>query len=243
MQTHLFARMNYYQDLGFYVSNSQLGELKKALYLTPERSKNLQDIFDFGNLVDAAVIEPEKLNRKKFTLTDESSGRVIKFNEVDWIKGMLMAESLDNDPTLNFIKKHSLGQYVFLRRKFPFTFSGWTVHLPTRCKLDLLSKKLSIALDIKTTSCSTQKSFIQSMDTFNYKRQGAFYMDMARVDKMWYFAVGKNKDHFGKYPVFKFAIKRGDDTYNKGKAEYDKLGFYYYNLVYKFDLPNTIILN
>lgn len=236
------ATLNYYTDPVFlkYVSNSQLGDFKKALYLIPERSLNLQDIFDFGNLVDAKVSEEHKLDFPNRILAEESSNRLIQFSQQDWDRGMAMGDAVNGNSIIKLLKPTSIPQYIIMRRKHEYNYQGDTVHMPTRCKFDFLNKVFKVAIDIKTTSCTTQESFVKSMKTFSYFRQGAMYMDLARIDKMWYIAVSKTKDRFGKYPVFQFAIKRGDENYNWGKAEYSKLGYLYYHMIYNFQLPNLI---
>lgn len=216
-----------------YVSNSELGSLQDLLY---DRSKpdNIQGIYDFGNLVDAMLTEKDKFDNETGILTDQ--GRELTFTDEQLESARLMQIAGEHDSFLAAISKLSNFQHIILRERFLFEQDGWKVYMKTKCKYDLLVKKMKIGGDIKTTGCTTLEQFIASIFHFNYDRQGAFYMDMGELDKFVYIGISKKKNKKGKHEVFKFVIQRGDETYLSGKAKYNYLGFKYFYLVYNLKL-------
>jgi len=228
------AVTNNYYELRQYVSNSDLGSLDKVLTLT-KPLEGIQKIYDFGNLVDAMKTEREKLNHDDKTVTDDG-GRVMTFTDEEWEKAQLMTEALDAHPFLSkIITDRMKFQYVILREQFEIEWQGIKIKMPMRCKFDGLEPGV-IALDIKTTGCTTQKQFVESIFHFCYDRQGALYMDMARVDRMIYAGVSKVINRITKkHEVFIFMIERGDKTYLSGKRKYSFLGTRYYYLLHSLD--------
>lgn len=232
---------NYYTDFPHYISNSTLGTFYDALYCVEDRCDNLAYIFAFGSLVDAMITEREKLDFKRYWLYDDGLNEWLKFDYFDWKRAEDMAAAALLDPTIKLILNGAQFQYIYLRKSFEYEYNGQTIIMPTRCKFDILNKRFGLAADIKTTACTTQESFVASISHFKYYRQAAVYMDLAKVDKMWYFGIGKKKGKNGKYPIFKFAISRGDDIYNKGKYQYGKLGYLYKHMIYDLDIDNLMI--
>jgi hypothetical protein len=233
--------LNYYKDFPRFVSNSTLGDFFNAYHAIENNCENLQNIYNFGNLVDAMVTERNKLDFKTNSLIEESSGEIIPFHAFDWRRAEAMAESAVNDPVLKLILNGATFQHVVLRQAFKYEFAGNVIQMPTRCKFDILNKHVKQAADIKTTACETQRAFTESIQHFKYFRQGAIYMDLAEIDRMWYFGIGKKRAKNGKYPIFKFAIERGDATYNQGRFQYGKLGYLYKHIVYDLNIDNLMI--
>lgn len=224
--------MNYYVDFPEYVSNSDLGALKKALRAEAEMP-GLQKIYDFGNLVDAMKTEKEKVNLQDSTLTEGQ--RVIKFAQDEMERATLMTRALDADPLLSLAFANCLFQYVVMRKQFKIEYDGHEIVIPARCKYDGFIRK-QLAIDIKTTACTTQEQFEAAFDFFDYDRQGAWYMDLGQVDRMLYVGVSKKPNkRTGKYDVFKIAIVRGDARYNSGKAKYSKLAYKWSTLIAPLD--------
>jgi hypothetical protein len=220
--------MDYYK-LYNYISNSDLGALNDALNLRT-KPDNIQEIFDFGNLVDTMLTEPQYLDAENFRVLNPD-GTILGFDRHLWTRAENMKLSLQKNDFFNMVMNGARFQYVFLRKKLEVNFNGYNFNIPARCKFDIHNKLISIGADIKTTGCTSQKSFTDSMTFFNYDRQGAFYMDLAGLNKMVYFAVSKSKDKKGNYPVFTYAISRNDETYLTGREKYSRLAYQYKHLI------------
>lgn len=227
--------MNYYTDLPEFVSNSDLGRLRELLYGI-ERREGLQKIFDFGNLVDAKKTEAFRFDKQNGTLKDDG-GRIMYFEPQEIERADLMVAALDADPLLAKATEGALFQHVILRKAEPIIYEGETVYLPMRMKADAYVRDLLLT-DIKTTGCKTLKSFIDSIFYFNYDRQAAVYLDLARINKILYVGVSKEKNRYTrKHDVFKFLVERGDETYLSGLRKKNYLGYKYHNLIHQFNLP------
>jgi len=209
-----------YFELPF-VSNSDLGALRKEIYGIVE-IPNLQFHFAFGSLVDAMLTEPPE---------------VIEFcrNDYDFTKDHLdMADKMVDyclkDPLIPLVLKKMVGQHVYIRT-MDFEHDGFEFKMKCRCKFDLYSKLMKMALDFKTLSVSTHNAFIASIDHFDYDRQAAFYMDLARIDRFWIVGISKLNNK-----IFKLAIERDDDTYKSGRDKYMYWGKKYFDMVYNLKL-------
>lgn len=229
--------MSYY-ELFDYVSNSQLGALYDALYLI-EKPINLQRIYDFGNLVDCLVTEKHKFNLGTMVMSDQ--GRDVKFTPEEVKLALAMAKALEEDPILSALLKEAKFQHIILRKKHEMNYEGNSFSLPMRCKLDLyLPRKL--ICDVKTTACETEKAFKQSIEYFNYDRQGAVYIDLGRVDQILYVGVSKVRNKRTGLPsVFHHLIERGDNYYQSGLIKYTHLGWKYKNYLHHWDRSKAII--
>ena len=230
--------MNYflYHD---YISNSMLGDLQKALRVQ-EQMQGLQKIYDFGNLVDAMKTEENKVDASEMSWTE--AGRKVVFQKEEFEKARLMTDALNADPLLELAFRDMKPQYMIFRERFLVEWDGHQIYVKARCKFDGL-KLGHMALDIKTTACKTQASFEQAFDFFDYDRQAAWYMDLARVDKMLYIGVSKHKNkRTGKHDVFRIAIKRGDARYESGKKKYSRLAVKYHYLISNLNI-DLLILN
>jgi hypothetical protein len=225
--------MNYY-SLYNYVSNSDLGALKDALNLATMPS-NIQEIFDFGNLVDTLITEPHLGDRANLRVNN-SDGTFLSFSEAQWERAEKMKVSLLKNDFLKMILKDALFQYVFLRKEINVSYSGYDFKIPGRCKFDIYNKPIKIGADIKTTACTSQKSFTESMSFFDYDRQGSWYMDLAKLNKMVYFGVSKKANKKGIHEVFTYAISRGDASYISGKNKYSRLAYQYKNLILNLNI-------
>lgn len=226
--------MNYY-NLHDYISNSDLGALQDALNLT-SLPQGIGEIFDFGNLVDSLITEPHLVNKETRTIKDFAKGGFIQFSSDQFKKGLEMRDAAFENDFLRMIIKDAKFQYVFLRKAFRIEYEGMVFYLPVRCKFDIYNKSLKIGADIKTTACTTLKSFAQSIQFFNYDRQGAWYMDLGGLQKMVYFGISKNKNRYGKFTVFTYVISKGDETYETGKRKYSKLAYRYKHLIFNLNL-------
>lgn len=219
--------MNYY-DVHDYVSNSDLNALRNALNLT-EAIPNLQEHYAFGNLVDAAALEKHRIDGN--TLAVESGGNLV-FEDHRIKTAEEMALAFHSQETLSFVFHNAKTQYCFFRNHFEVTHDGYTFTIRAKCKLDLYRRKL-IGGDLKSTACTSQGAFVDSIFHFNYDQQAAWYMDLSRLDRFMIIGLGKHKKR-GKHNVFTYAVNRGDETYQGGKAKYSRLAYKYHFFINNF---------
>jgi hypothetical protein len=206
--------MNYYSRPQ--VSNSDLGNLKGEMYGL-QKPPNIQDIYDFGNLVDAMLTEPNLIDyhEKRIWLHDE--WKIVQPEK--WMLAEKMVSAMMLDPFISIVVKKMIGQYEFYKR-LHLEYEGFEFSIDARAKYDGIAKQLSTGLDYKTTACTTHKAFIQSLDHFDYDRQCAWYMDIASLDRFWFVGISKKNQK-----VFKYAVQRGDEFYKRGKQKYLKLAY------------------
>lgn len=200
-----------------YVSNSDLGALKMLLTgkIMPA---NIQETFDFGNLIDAMLTEPDKVAEDGMKLMSED--RVIEFSEETFRKALGMKESGIKHDLLNVLMTNMRFQHIVLRNQFTFECDGEEFILPARCKFDGLNTNFSTGMDLKSTACKDKKSFQKAIFHFDYDRQAAWYMDLAGINRQWIIGISKHRNKKDEHDIFPFAIQRGDETYNSGLAKY-----------------------
>lgn len=203
--------MNYF-DLPE-VSNSDLTALARACKGVPDNRDELEDIFNFGSLVDAMLTEDHKVGYKTRTLLQDD-GSLLFYTEVIFAQAEKLADNLRKDPLVSQFLRVMKGQYVFVR-SLRFIYHDEEYVIRARCKFDGYAKLFKTGLDYKTTACTSQKQFNAAIDFFHWDRQAAFYMDLAGIDRHWIIGISKKN---GK--VFKFAIQRGDEVYNRGRSKY-----------------------
>ena len=97
--------------------------------------------------------------------------------------------------------------------------------LGVRCKWDGWRPDLRYGFDIKSTSATTQAQFEAAVKHFDYPRQRAWYMDIAKSD--YDILIGISKVN---YKIFKVFIRRGDSLYREGYEDYINLAFRYWLL-------------
>lgn len=201
------------------VSNSDLTELKNMLYPKLQYGDK-EKIFAFGSLVDALVTEPARVNRFQLTVDD------VKYTEDDFRLAMEMQKSLvresRRDEFLSYVLNNSDTQ-KFMVREREFEYCGFSYTLPTRCKWDWWLPKVGFGGDLKTTFAVSQSQFDEAVDFFDWDRSRAWYMDIARSERDFIYAVSKKN-----CKVFKKFIERGDRIYSRGREKYDELAFKYY---------------
>jgi hypothetical protein len=205
------------------VSSSDLGELKRVWY-NSERP-DLEEIFNFGSLVDAMLTERHLLDRTSCSLMVPGS-LDIHFSPLVWRQAETLEKALREDPAVALMLPAMRGQYIF-RRTLGFTWEGEEHSIRGRCKFDLYSRIHKTGLDFKTTSCDTLKAFAAAVDFFDWDKQAAWYMDLARIDRHWIVGVSKKNGQ-----VFKYVVERGDKNHKRGVEKYS-IWAYRWNMLVK----------
>lgn len=205
------------------VSNSSLTELKQLLY--PQTFYgDKEKAFKFGTLVDAVITEPDRVDFYKLTVDD------VQYQPEDFELAIEMRKSLRmearKDRFLENVLKHFDTQTVSIRQNQPFDYYGFEFMLDTRCKWDWHSPLMNFGGDLKSSAAASQKEFEEAIDFFDWDRSRAWYMDVVRSSQDFIYAISKKN-----CKVFKYFIKRGDKTYEKGKEKYLDLAFKYWQII------------
>jgi len=195
------------------VSNSDFTSLARAYNCLPDNRAELEDIFNFGSLVDAMLTEKWRVNFFSMTLDDD--GKVLQYAPDIFAQAVRLADACKKDPVISLALKHMVGQYVFIRKGFAFEYEGESYRIDARCKFDGFSRALDMGMEYKTTSCANKKQFREAIDHFHWDRAGAWYMDLARINRHWICGVSKKSGE-----IFKLAIDRESDIYKIGKRKY-----------------------
>lgn len=204
------------------VSNSDLTKLKELLHpglVFPGR----EAAFRFGTLVDAIITEPERVNFYRNTVDGEQYDAQEFQHALDMRKSLL-AEAR-RDGLLARVLGVADNQHVSVRHGQPFEYCGFPFTLDTRCKWDWWLEDFKFGGDLKTVSARTQKEFDEAMDTFDWDRSRAWYMDIVGSDRDFIYAISKQTGE-----VFKKFIDRGDATYQRGREKYEELAFQWWCL-------------
>ena len=206
------------------VSNSDLTALKELLHPRLQFG-NREEAFRFGSLVDAIITEPERVNYYRFTV-DDTQYTEEEFRHAQEMERALRAEAR-RDPFLDYVLRNAETQKFMVNKGQQFEYCGFPFSLDTRCKWDWWLGQFGG--DLKTTSASTQKEFEQMIDFFDWDRSRAWYMDIARSDRDFIYAISKKNNR-----IFKKHITRNDPIYRAGREKYEDLAFKWWclNLVH-----------
>ncbi len=202
------------------VSNSDLTELKNILHPRLQLG-NKEDAFRFGTLVDAIITEPARVNYYSLTVdgrpyTDEEfrhAREMHKALRTEARSDCFLARVLEQAETQRFMVNHSQ----------PFSYGGFDFTLDTRCKWDWWLAPFNFGGDLKTTFAATQAEFDDAIDFFDWDRSRAWYMDIARSDRDFIYAISKKNCR-----IFKKFIARNDTIYTRGREKYEELAFQYW---------------
>lgn len=202
------------------VSNSDLTELKNILH--PCRQLGDRDAaFRFGNLVDAIVTEPSRVNYIRFTV----DGIQYTEDEFRHAREMLKALRMEarRDPLLAKALERAATQYVSVNPCQQFQYGEFPFTLATRCKWDWFFHAFHFGGDLKSTFAETQAQFNEAMDFFDWDRSRAWYMDVEGTDRDFIYAISKKNCR-----IFKCIIERDDPIYRRGREKYEELAFQYW---------------
>lgn len=203
------------------VSNSDLGTLEKY-FMPKEQVGDIEAAYRFGTLVDAIITEPEKVNYFKLTVDD------VQYTEEEFEKAKLMMKAFMKDQMCDSLLKQASFQAV-MNTVMQMEYQGVPFALAVRCKWDLWMDRLKWGGDIKSTAATTQKQFEEALEYFNYDRQRAWYMDIAKSNRDMLIGISKVN-----YKVFKVPIARDSEIYKRGKEKYEQLAFKHWCLFDNF---------
>lgn len=204
------------------VSNSDLTTLKELLHPRLQFG-NREEAFRFGNLVDAIITEPARVNYYRFTVDDT------QYTEDEFRHAQEMYKSLRmearKDQFLELVLRVAETQRFMVNKAQQFEYCEFPFTLDTRCKWDWWLDAAHFGGDLKTTAATSQKEFEQMIDFFDWDRSRAWYMDIARSERDFIYAISKKNCN-----VFKKFITRDDPIYRAGREKYEELAFQYWCL-------------
>lgn len=202
------------------VSNSDLTELKNILHPRMQFG-NKEAAFRFGNLVDAIITEPTRVNYYQLTVDGE------RYTEEEFCHAQEMYKALRmesrRDAFLAKVLSQAETQRVMVNHGQQFEYGGFSFTLDTRCKWDWWLGMFHFGGDLKSTFASTQAEFDEAIDFFDWDRSRAWYMDIAQSGRDFIYAISKKNCR-----IFKKFIERGDEVYTRGREKYEELAFQYW---------------
>lgn len=202
------------------VSNSDLTELKNILHPRMQFGDK-EAAFRFGSLVDAIITEPTKVDYYRFTVDD------VPYTEDEFQHALEMQKALRmearKDTFLAKMLECAETQRFMINKAQQFTYCEFPFTLDTRCKWDWWLG--GFGGDLKTTFAATQQQFEEAVDFFDWDRSRAWYMDIAKSNRDFIYAISKKN-----CCIFKKFITRGDEVYNRGREKYEELAFQYWCL-------------
>ncbi len=196
------------------VSNSDLSELKKALFGGDNYDPT--NAYKFGRLIDCMITEPDKVDEYQLKCDGD---------QYEKETARQMRRAFMRDELCRTMLSNSVTQKVMVNSKMNFTYEGVPFSLPVRCKWDLWMTGFNYGGDIKSTAATTQKQFEEACRHFDYDRQRWWYMNIAGSNQD--ILIGISKVNF---QIFKVPIRRGDDFFNSGKNKAEYLAFKYWQL-------------
>ena len=138
------------------VSNSDLTALKELLHPRLQFG-NREEAFRFGNLVDAIITEPARVNYYQLTVDDE------QYTDDEFRQAMEMYKSLRmearKDKFLEYVLRHAETQRFMVNEVQQFEYCGFPFSLPTRCKWDWWLDVAGFGGDLKSTFATTPVSY------------------------------------------------------------------------------------
>ena len=244
----------YYSDTK-YVSNSHLGKLLQGgpqhLKMYYERGGSEDtDALIFGRAAHCLLLETETFNGRFYAIDDEEICLEIggarprttkKYKE--WIeplkaenahRQLLSLSDIDTitnmvDKAMSYKQVREMVESANLREKI---YQKELKGVQCKIKVDAINTS-NFILDYKTMrDPAIIKNAHKSVRNFGYKRQGAFYSDVAGVDDFWFLFQEKT------YPYTVSLAKLSPESRNEGRAEYENaLGIYKHHFI---DNPSLI---
>jgi hypothetical protein len=177
-----------YRELPF-VANSDLKEIMDRHY-GKTKLDNLEEIFAFGSLFDALVLEPHKANLSHDKLERAKEMRSVLFRD-DLIQKIFHLP--------DFRRQHEF------YRLNTFDLVG------TKCKCDGESKMMDMVFELKGLSVANDKQFEEAIDHLNYDQASAHYLETTKRKHYIIAGAGKKVNK-----VFKRYIDRNSPIYQRG---------------------------
>lgn len=176
-----------------YISNSDLKRLKVLMNPNYRDPSDLEEIFSFGTLFHALVLEPHKANRQ----------------HKDYELAKRMCKQFFDDPLCRqiFISAYDLRREHEYYRQDRFG-------LPARCKVDFESKILGLCGELKGLKISSDRQLDEAVYHHDYDQACAWYIEVTG-HRNYFMAVPSKLAE----KTFKRLITRDHPYYKNGKEK------------------------
>lgn len=200
-----------------YCSNSTLTALGQELGLLPEFGGDKENAYRMGSLFDAVVTEAHKIDLIQNKIIDSD----YFFSQAEYDQCKKMKSNLELNPIYKtfLLQNPDFQKEVYVE---DFEFDGFKLNM--RAKLDYFIT--GMVADLKSTACTSQKSFENACIQFGYYRQMWLYCKLTGAKRAIIFGVSKSKPH----NVFVVRILENDENWKLGEREITKLAYKYYML-------------
>lgn len=185
---------NYFQH--DYISNSDLKDFKKKLGRSFEDPANLQEIFEFGSLFHATILEPHLADKK----------------HEDYELALAMRDTFWKDPVCRAFAMAS-----DFRREQPF-FEERVVgpyKVKVRCKCDGVRTRLKVFLELKGLNLDNEKAFRSALERYDYDQAASHYSITGDFGMGMIVGISKRDPT----KLFKWFTKRHDEFYLGGEQK------------------------
>lgn len=173
-----------------HVANSDLKEIVMRHH-GKTRPDNLEQVFAFGNLVDAMLLEPHKAN----------------MNHAKLEVAMAMKKTFFKDSLIRQIFNIS-----DFRRQHEFYRLNIHGVRGAKCKTDGDSKIFNLVFELKGLSVNNEAQFEEAIDHLDYDQAAAWYIDITRRKNYLIAAISKtNTDR-----MFKRILDNQHKIYSRG---------------------------
>jgi exodeoxyribonuclease VIII len=219
-----------------YVTNTHLKKINEGgpqhLKAYHELGGKTSKAFTFGSAVHCIVLEPDMFEARFYAVDDseiceEIGGKRPTTTKAykEWIGEILINNANRERLTMEEMdrvfairdKLTSIPNVVQLLSQTKNEIVYQNTLLGVKCKSKLDATKVGkYVVDLKTMADAvTEQSFLKAMRKYSYDQQGAFYKDVANIDKFYFIAVEKT------YPFTVGIFELGEDSYISGKEKYE----------------------
>ena len=180
------------------ISNSDLSELHNHIFGI-NRPKPVA-AFAFGSLVHSLILEPD------------SNPDVPTGVSLDWLAIERISEIAAGDEHLQTLLRTSKKEQVIL-------WDCPDTGLLLKSKIDIVQRRKSLVVDLKTTSEKTFDSFMQSAIKYDYNRQAAFYLDAAGCKSFGFSVIQK----VAPFNIWHIEFDTDSEFIQAGRKKYKRL--------------------
>jgi len=182
------------------VSNSTLSRLKDELMGKSRKAIGRKGVF--GNAFHERVLEPNSYEPTKYNLRPSEMKRL-----------ELMYQAIQKDSLTRKLLAKATGKEVVK------TWIDVATNILCKGKLDLVLASFGEVADLKTTAAKSEAEFINTMELYDYDRQGAFYGGGVGAKRFRFIAVQKVEP----FNVYHFVFDSNSEFLRRGKKKADFL--------------------
>ena len=159
--------------------------------------ENLEAIFEFGTMFHCTILEPHAV-KEEWKIADNYN-LAIEMSKTFWhdkiCRDFVMAK--------DFKREHEFYDTL--------TLDG--MQIDARCKADGYREKMKWFMELKSTACTTQKSFEAAMLDLDYDQACVHYMLTSRCNVALIAGISKREPD----KLFRRIVKKHDDWYLMGE--------------------------